>query len=153
MVVGGDNLADNQESSLEIYNRSGSIKSELNLELVKIKKHNNVEAILTLFRIRKKFSWSRGPPTRAKRDSCRFLEPHAGDLSRTDLLLNYTSEPLKMTIILILKGLASYYLAKTTFTFHVSILTLSNAFLSIKNREMKSESGSSLAMISLEAFG
>ena len=25
MVVGGDNLADNQESSLEIYNRSGSI--------------------------------------------------------------------------------------------------------------------------------
>ena len=35
MVVGGDNLADNQESSLEIYNRSGSIKLELKLELDK----------------------------------------------------------------------------------------------------------------------
>ena len=74
MVVGGDNLADNQESSLEIYNRSGSIKLKLKFELVKIKKHyNNVEAIITLFCIRKKFSWSRGPPTRAKRDSCRFF--------------------------------------------------------------------------------
>ena len=35
MVVGGDNLADNQESSLEIYNRSGSIKLVLKLELDK----------------------------------------------------------------------------------------------------------------------
>ena len=33
MVVGGDNLADNQESSLEIYNRSGSIKLELKLKI------------------------------------------------------------------------------------------------------------------------
>ena len=38
MVVGGDNLADNQESSLEIYNRSGSMKSELKLEIKKYKK-------------------------------------------------------------------------------------------------------------------
>ena len=37
------------------------------------------------FCIRKKFSWSRGPPTRAKRDSCRFLEPHAGHLGKNCL--------------------------------------------------------------------
>ena len=43
------------------------------------------------------------------------------------------------------KGLASYCKAKTTFTFHFSILTLSRAFLSINNREMKSESLFSLA--------
>ena len=43
MVVGGDNLADNQESSLEIYNRSGSIKLELKLEIEKYKKTQNVE--------------------------------------------------------------------------------------------------------------
>ena len=43
---------------------------------------------------------------------------------------------------------ASYCLAKTTFTFQFSILTLSNAFLSINNREMKSESGFILAMAS-----
>ena len=36
MVVGGDNLADNQESSLEIYNRYGSINLELKLEIKKI---------------------------------------------------------------------------------------------------------------------
>ena len=47
-----------------------------------------------------------------------------------------------------LKGLASYRKAKTTFTFHFSILTLSNAFLGIDNREMKNESGFSLAMAS-----
>ena len=46
------------------------------------------------------------------------------------------------------KGLASYCKAKTTFTFHFSILELSNAFLGINNREMKSESDSSLAMAS-----
>ena len=50
------------------------------------------------------------------------------------------------------KGLASYCLAKTTFTFHSSILTLSNAFLSINNREGKSDSGFSLAMAS-QPFG
>ena len=46
------------------------------------------------------------------------------------------------------KGPASYCKAETTFTFHSSILTLSAAFLSINNREMKSESGFSLAMAS-----
>ena len=38
--------------------------------------------------------------------------------------------------------------AKTTFTFHFSILILPNAFLSINNKDMKSESGLSLAMAS-----
>ena len=47
-----------------------------------------------------------------------------------------------------IKGLASYCQAKTTFTFHFSILALSNAFLSINNRKMKSESGFSFAMAS-----
>ena len=47
-----------------------------------------------------------------------------------------------------MKGLASYCQAKTTFTFYFSILTLSNAFLSINNREVKSESGFSSAMAS-----
>ena len=46
------------------------------------------------------------------------------------------------------KGLASYCKAETSFTFYFSILTLSNAFLGIDNREMKSESGFSLAMAS-----
>ena len=46
------------------------------------------------------------------------------------------------------KGLASYCKAETTFTFHFSIFTLSNAFLSIDNREMKSESGFSFAIAS-----
>ena len=46
------------------------------------------------------------------------------------------------------KGLASNRLAETTFTFHFSILTLSNTFLSVNNKEMKSESGFSLAMTS-----
>ena len=46
------------------------------------------------------------------------------------------------------KGLASYCKAETTFTFHFPILTLSSAFLSINNREMKSESGFSFAMAS-----
>ena len=48
----------------------------------------------------------------------------------------------------LLKGLASYCKAETTFTFHFSCLTLSNAFLGIDNREMKSESGFSFAMAS-----
>ena len=47
-----------------------------------------------------------------------------------------------------LKGLASYCKAGTTFTFYFTILPLSRAFLSINNREMKSESGFSLAMAS-----
>ena len=47
-----------------------------------------------------------------------------------------------------LKGLASYRKAETTFTFHFSFLTLSNAFLTINNREMKSESAFSFAMAS-----
>ena len=46
------------------------------------------------------------------------------------------------------KGLASYCKAETTFTFHFPILTLSSAFLSINNREMKSESGFSFAIAS-----
>ena len=53
-----------------------------------------------------------------------------------------------ITAVFLLKGLASYCKAETTFTFHFSILTLPNAFLSINNREMKSESDSSLAMAS-----
>ena len=47
-----------------------------------------------------------------------------------------------------LKGLASYCKAETTFTFYFSILTMSNAFLGIDNREMKSESGFSFAIAS-----
>ena len=47
-----------------------------------------------------------------------------------------------------LKGLASYCKAETTFTFHFSILTLSNASLGINNREIKSESGISFAIAS-----
>ena len=46
------------------------------------------------------------------------------------------------------KGLTSYCKAETTFTFYFTILPLSRAFLSINNREMKSESGFSLAMAS-----
>ena len=46
------------------------------------------------------------------------------------------------------KGLASYCKAETTFTFYFPILTLSNAFLGIDNREMKSESGFSFAVAS-----
>ena len=40
------------------------------------------------------------------------------------------------------------WLVKTTFTFHFSFLTLSSAFLSINNREMKRESSFILAMAS-----
>ena len=46
------------------------------------------------------------------------------------------------------KGLASYCKAETTFTFYFTILPLSRAFLSINDREMKSESGFSFAMAS-----
>ena len=48
----------------------------------------------------------------------------------------------------IFQGLAGYCKAETTFTFYFSILTLSSAFLSIDNIEMKSESGFSFAMAS-----
>ena len=48
----------------------------------------------------------------------------------------------------VMKGLASYCKAETTFTFHFSILLLSNAFLGIDNREMKSESGFSFVIAS-----
>ena len=48
----------------------------------------------------------------------------------------------------VFKGLASYCKAETTFTFHFSMLTLQNAFLSIDNREIKSDSGFSFAMAS-----
>ena len=48
----------------------------------------------------------------------------------------------------VLETPCSYYKAETTFTFHFPILTLSSAFLSINNREMKSESGFSFAMAS-----
>ena len=47
-----------------------------------------------------------------------------------------------------MKGLASYCKAETTFTFHFSILTLSNASLGINNREIKSESGINFAIAS-----
>ena len=46
------------------------------------------------------------------------------------------------------KELASYHKADATFTFHFSILTLSNASLGINNREIKSESGISFAIAS-----
>ena len=46
------------------------------------------------------------------------------------------------------KGLAIYCKAETTFTFHFSTLTLSNAFIGIDNREMKSEGGFSFAIAS-----
>ena len=46
------------------------------------------------------------------------------------------------------KGLASYCKAETTFTFYFTILPSSRAFLSIDNREMKSESGFSFVMAS-----
>ena len=52
----------------------------------------------------------------------------------------------------LLKGLASYCKAETTFTFYFTILPLSRAFLSINNREMKSESGFSFAMASSQPF-
>ena len=52
------------------------------------------------------------------------------------------------TRLLGLEGLASYCKAETTFTFHLSILTLSNASLGINNREIKSESGISFAIAS-----
>ena len=55
---------------------------------------------------------------------------------------------LKRVSDLSFKGLASYCKAETTFPFHFSILILSNAFLSINNRGMKSESDFSLAMAS-----
>ena len=55
---------------------------------------------------------------------------------------------MKVKAFSFFKGLASYRKAETTFTFHFSFLTLSNAFLSINNREMKSESGFSFAMAS-----
>ena len=60
------------------------------------------------------------------------------------LVLAFFSQPM---LSFFTKGLASYFKAETTFTFHFSILTLSNAFLSINNREMKSESGFSLAFV------
>ena len=41
------------------------------------------------------------------------------------------------TFLIEIKGLASYCKAETTFTFHFSILTLSNAFVSMNNKEMK----------------
>ena len=44
------------------------------------------------------------------------------------------------------KELASFCKAETTFTFHFSILILSNAFFSIDSRGMKSESDFNLAM-------
>ena len=47
-----------------------------------------------------------------------------------------------------IEGLASYCKAETTFTVYFTILQLSRAFLSINNREMKSESGFSFAMAS-----
>ena len=64
------------------------------------------------------------------------------------VMIEQTSFPCKITSLFIFKGLASYCKAETTFTFHFPILTLSSAFLSINNREMKSESGFSFAMAS-----
>ena len=61
-------------------------------------------------------------------------------LAKDDITYFFVSEQLQ--------GLASYCKAETTFTFHFSILALSNAFLSINIREMKNESGFSLVMAS-----
>ena len=57
-------------------------------------------------------------------------------------------DPMVSTVRSQIQGLANYCKAETTFTFHFSILTLSNAFLGIDNREMKSESGFSFAIAS-----
>ena len=72
---------------------------------------------------------------------------HTSLVSRKRWLAIAKLKPLSLFISLLLmlkkalggnvKGLASYCKAETTFTFHFSILTLSNAFLSIINREMK----------------
>ena len=59
-----------------------------------------------------------------------------------------TTSPDDIRSVTDLQGLASYCKAETTFTFYFSILTLSSAFLSIDNIEMKSESGFSFAMAS-----
>ena len=64
------------------------------------------------------------------------------------LLTNSENSLCARNDILLTKGLASYCLAKTTFTFHFSISTLSNAFLSINDIGMKSESDFSSAMAS-----
>ena len=67
-------------------------------------------------------------------------------------IMTYTGCPKKITLLETLKnkskGLASYCKAETTFAFNFFILTLSSAFLSIDNIEMKSESGFSFAMAS-----
>ena len=61
--------------------------------------------------------------------------------------MNICEEKVKVYVYFF-KGLASYCKAETTFTFYFTILPLSRAFLSINNREMKSESGFSFAMAS-----
>ena len=57
-------------------------------------------------------------------------------------------DPMVSTVRSQIQGLANYCKAETTFTFHFSILTLSNAFLSIDKREIKGESVFCLAMAS-----
>ena len=73
------------------------------------------------------------------------LSLHNPPATQTTATADVQTSKSKRTIS---KGLASYCQAKTTLTFHFYILTLSNAFLSIKDREMKSESGFSLVMAS-----
>ena len=67
-------------------------------------------------------------------------------------IMTYTGCPKKITLLETLKnkskGLASYCKAETTFTFHLSNLTLSNASLGINNREIKNESGISFPIAS-----
>ena len=67
--------------------------------------------------------------------------------SESDVFLFLSVNNFRNTITSF-KGLASYRKAETTFTFHFSILTLSNASLGINNREIKSESGISFAIAS-----
>ena len=91
---------------------------------------------------------------------CCLDQPVAGELSNKNDFGIYAYQLLKRMkpnliqiynheqILELLKGLASYCKAETTFTFYFTILPLPRAFLSINNREMKSESGFSFAMAS-----
>ena len=113
-----------------------------------------------VYSVRKKTKLTRSPISNLRGD----LGGSCGDREVLNLLQNLLLLPLltcwlvglevkaRMGILSLkmkkTKGLASYCRAKTTFTFYFSILTLSNAFLGIDNREMKSESGFSFAIAS-----
>ena len=77
----------------------------------------------------------------------RILGALIGECNKTFWVLWKESQK-KHPFFWVPKGLASYCKAETTFTFHFSILTLSNASLGISNRDIKSESGISFAIAS-----